>query len=555
MADPRRNAAIWFAEDGYDPDAKGVNGRRVAGASFLKGFAAHADVDEFVSLSQGRKGADAFAARMKALGVTRPVRGANFFNARKIAPLETVYFPAPNYAAELWRRQSLGASAYSICGITHTTATAAVMQGMVDLRAAPQQEWDAIVCTSRAVHASQVAQLDEIDSYFSERFGKVPARPQMPVIPLGLNVADHAHDATARARLRRRMGWKKDDIVFATLSRLTPYGKFDPLPLFIALENAQKRLPKPLKLHFVACGLYADGHSRKVFEESAAALMPSVSYTHLDGASATARSEALSGGDIFTFPIDNIQETFGLAPLEAMAAGLPVITADWDGMRDTVTGNVGITIPTRALPASRGQMDAWGYLSKRLSYAQYGNTNSALVEVDLAALTEAITALASDPAKRRAMGQAGLARVQAEYDWRVITPRYQDLWAELSAIRRTATRDEPPKHLHANPAAPAPQKLFASYPSEVLPRGIGRCAATQAEAELEEVYALRGYARMGAPFEKLKTLQAVLGAVEQSGTDGTRAEKVAEALRMNALTVDRCYIWLLKYGFLERVSS
>lgn len=553
MADPRRNAAIWYAEDGYDPDAKGVNGRRVAGASFLKGFAAHADVDEFVSLSQGRKGADAFAARMKDLGAAQPTRGASFFNARKIAPLETVYFPAPNYAAELWRRQSLGASAYSICGITHTTATAAVMQGLVDLRAAPQQEWDAIICTSRAVHASQVAQLDEIDSYFSERFGKPPARPQMPVIPLGLNVADHAHDGAARARLRRRMGWKRDDIVVSTLSRLTPYGKFDPLPLFIALQAAQDRLPKGMRLHFVACGLYADGHSRKVFEESAAALMPSVSYIHLDGASANARAEALSGGDIFTFPIDNIQETFGLAPLEAMAAGLPVITTDWDGMRDTVTEDAGMRIPTRALPASRGQMDAWGYLSKRLSYAQYGNTNSALVEVDLAALTEAITALASDPTRRRAMGQAGLARVQAEYDWRVIIPRYQDLWAELSAIRRKAIQGAPPKHLHANPAAPSPQKLFASYPSEVLPRGIGPCAATQTEPKLEEVYALRGYARMGIPFEQLKTLRAVLGAVEKSGETGTSAKDVAKVLEMNALTADRCYIWLLKYGFLKHV--
>lgn len=555
MADPRRNAAIWYAADGYDPDAKGVNGRRVAGASFLKGFADHADVDEFVSLSQSQKGIDAFETKMKDLGAAKPIRGATFFTTRKIAPLETVYFPAPNYAEELWRRQSLGASAYSLCGITHTTATSAVMQGLVDLRAAPQQEWDAIICTSRAVHASQTAQFDEIDTYFSERFGKAPARPQMPVIPLGITPQDHAHDAAARARLRRRMDWRKDDVVVSTLSRLTPYGKFDPLPLFIALEAAQKRLMKPLKLHFVACGLYPDGHSRKVFEESAAALMPSVSYTHLDGASAKARAEALSGADIFTFPIDNIQETFGLAPLEAMAAGLPQITTDWDGMRDTVTEDVGVRIPTRALPASRGEMDAWGYLSKRLNYAQYGNTNSALVEVDLAALTDAITTLASDPAKRRAMGQAGLARVRAEYDWRVIIPQYQALWAELSAIRRTASKGETPRHLHDNPAALSPQKLFASYPSEVLPHGIGPCAATGTETDLEEIYALRGYARMGSPFEQLKTLRLVLGAVAQTGETGARASKIAKGHKMNPLTVDRCYVWLLKYGFLKQVES
>ena len=47
-----RNAAIWYAQDGFDPTAKGINGRRVAGESFLKGFLRHAEVDEFVLLSK-----------------------------------------------------------------------------------------------------------------------------------------------------------------------------------------------------------------------------------------------------------------------------------------------------------------------------------------------------------------------------------------------------------------------------------------------------------------------------------------------------------------------
>ena len=41
-----------------------------------------------------------------------------------------------------------------------------------------------------------------------------------------------------------------------------------------------------------------------------------------------------------------MQESFGLAPIEAMAAGLPVIASDWDGLRDTVSPDVGIRVPT-----------------------------------------------------------------------------------------------------------------------------------------------------------------------------------------------------------------
>lgn len=79
MSTPKHNAAIWYASDGYDPDNKGINGRRVAGASFLKGFAAHGRVEEFVSLSENQRGAKAFEAQMRALGVSQPIRGASFF--------------------------------------------------------------------------------------------------------------------------------------------------------------------------------------------------------------------------------------------------------------------------------------------------------------------------------------------------------------------------------------------------------------------------------------------------------------------------------------------
>ena len=438
MSTPKHNAAIWYASDGYDPDNKGINGRRVAGASFLKGFAAHGRVEEFVSLSENQRGAKAFEAQMRALGVSQPIRGASFFNARKIAPVDVLYYPAPNYASELWRRQSLGSTAYSICGITHTTATTAVMQGAVDLRLAPQMPWDAVICTSKAVLASQEAQQDMVDEYLRTRFGNTPPRPVMPVIPLGITPKDYAHDPEARTRLRNRMSLGEKDIVISTLSRLTPFGKFDPFPLFMAMEDASQKLPKGLKLHFVACGIYTDEYSRKIFEDGAAKLMPNVSFTHLDGASAEARIEALSGADIFTFPIDNIQETFGLAPLEAMAAGLPQITTDWDGMRDTVSEDVGIRVPTRSLPAGHGAIDAWGYLTKRLSYAQYSNNISAMTEVDLPALTEAIVTLASDPIKRKAMGAAGLKRVKEQFSWKAIIPQYQDLWGELSSIRAHA---------------------------------------------------------------------------------------------------------------------
>ena len=54
------NAAIWYAEDGYSPSTHGINGRRVAGASFLQGFLRHAKADRFYAIVQNKTGGQAF---------------------------------------------------------------------------------------------------------------------------------------------------------------------------------------------------------------------------------------------------------------------------------------------------------------------------------------------------------------------------------------------------------------------------------------------------------------------------------------------------------------
>ncbi|QGX98703.1 glycosyltransferase [Roseovarius faecimaris] len=544
MTDPGRNAAIWYADDGYDPVNKGLNGRRVAGASFLAGFFRHADVAEFVSLTQGRKGQARFAERLAASGRDLPHRAAYVSAPLRMAPVHTLYYPSPNYAEQCWLRQRFGKQTYAISGITHTTATRAVMQGMFDLRAAPQAPWDAVICTSRSVHAATLRNLDLADAQLRARFGALPPRPLMPVIPLGIDCNAYAHDPAARDALRSRMGWGPDDIVIATLSRLLPYGKFDPGPLFLALQAARQELPGR-RLHMLACGIYADTHSKNTFEACARALMPDVSYTHLDGADATARRETLSGADIFTFPIDNIQETFGLAPIEAMAAGLPVVTSDWDGMRDTVSEDVGIRVPTLSAPARHTLPEAWRYHCQQQSYAQYSSNVSALTAIDLPALTRAFVALASNPDKRRSMGEAGKRRARTLYDWAAIIPQMQDLWAEQNAMREAADDDKTPR---AVPMAPAPMDLFSAYPTAQLTPGRGRIHPQDSSVTLREIYAARRYGKLGQVFEKEETLQMVHDALVAGGAAGSSAATLAKQLGLNPVTVERACLWLIKYG-------
>ena len=557
------NAAIWFAPDGYDPKTKGINGRRVAGESFLRGYFAHADVAEFVCLSFHSADETAFRDFAARSAVTRPIRGVRLDAAQAIAPLEVVYYAAPNFAQECWRRAPQGGAAWAICGITHTTATKSVMQGIFDLRSAPQMPWDAVICTSRAVQSALRVQMELAEAHLANRFpgAVLPARPLLPVIPLGVHCDDFTADAKAGQGLRKRLGLAKGDIAAACIARLTPQEKFDPLPLYLAMEAAAAKVAAAGggKLHLVLCGQFPDAAARRVFDRGAAALMPSVGYHVLDGADAAERKATLSAADLFVFPIDNVQETFGLAPVEAMAAGLPVIVSDWDGMKDTVTPEVGFRIPTEVPDAGLVTHLALRHLGGTDSYHQYLSQLSAMTRIDVAGLTAALVALATDSALRARMGQAARARARALYDWRVVVPQMQALWAEQAAMlahARTAPprRDAAPIDAGRLAVAPGPFHLFAGYPTNPPAATPARrfCAAPLgARPGVVATFALRDYAAIRRLFEDPARIAAMLVALDSAGPAGMTAEDLSRASAQPLRIVQRGLLWLLKYHFAE----
>lgn len=557
MTDPARNAALWYAADGFDP-AKGLNGRRVAGESYLRGFLRHADVAEAVLLTRNEAEAESLRALAAGLRPGLPLRAVGLGRPAAIAPVSTVFYPSPNYAAEAWRRAPYGTAAWSLCGITHTTSTAAVMEGWLSLRVAPVAEWDAVICTSRAVQASVRYQLDLIDAHLAAHLSARPgARPMTPVIPLGIHCDDFAPDAAAGAALRDRLGAGAGDVVFATIARLTPHEKFDPGPVFLAMAEAQRRLPPGQRLHVVFCGVFRDDYSRRVFEATARVLMPDVGFLLLDGADAGDRKATLSAADVFLFAIDNIQETFGLAPLEGMAAGLPVLCTDWDGMRDTVTSDVGFRVTTRALSPRHLAGEALRYQGGLDSYVQYCATASALTEVDMGEFVARILDLATNPGLRRRMGQAAGVRARAVYDWAQIVPQMQDLWAEQEARRRAGAASARRYPAEALPVAPSPTALFAGWPSETADPAARRYIARDltGRAGLTETLAARDYQGMKRIFAPPDRIAALLAAVATAGATGAGRDTLATAAGVSPMVADRILIWLLKYDFIRRVPT
>ena len=243
-------------------------------------------------------------------------------------------------------------------------------------------------------------------------------------------------DFNSRDFLRGHLRLAEDDVLVLWLGRLSFFEKAYPQGMFIALQKASKLCSH--RLHFVMAGWFPGGtedHTR--YQEAARRYAPDVSVHFLDGKNPDVVRCCWSAADVFLSLVDNPQETFGLAPVEAMAAGLPVVVSDWDGYRYTVTDGVeGFRIPTLAISHSQqGEELAFQHDHSLLTYQDYVGAMAQHVAVDTEAAARAVALLAEDPALRKRMGDAGRQTVRHRFDWSVVARLHHQLYAELAERR------------------------------------------------------------------------------------------------------------------------
>lgn len=555
MSDPKRNAAIWYASDAFDPKSKGINGRRVAGESFLRGFFKHVDADELHAVVQGVNAGKQFQDLAAPYANGRPVRAfQSYLDAGTDGP-STVNYPAPNLKAEAWRRYHFGQSAFSICGITHTTATGTIMNAMFDLRTAPIEEWDGIICTSNAVLSQVNYQFDLFDDYAGKRFGCAkPVRPQTKLIPLGIHTDEFVTTQDQRKSLRSELEIDDDDVVFLTLSRLSANEKFDPLPVYRALAVAQRHTGK--RIHYILCGYFPTKSAEQIFRNSAKALMPNVTLHVVDGKEEQKRKRAFAAADAFLFLIDNIQETFGVAPIEAMAAGLPIIASDWDGLRDTVTDDVGFRIPTE-MPAS--PLLSGESLRHQLqvdTYPHYAALVASVTVIDVDRTAAAMVKLINDPDLRRKMGDAAVKRATSIYDWQHVIPQMQDFWGELTDIRLQNQQAENDRYVGTEiPFSPDVSKLFSSYPTQQ--RNLLDIAFLPIKGSTEQaikyLYQHRDFKSLGREVESIRHVTLFQKTLHH-GNGPLTPRQISQQTGLSLNRTERICFFLLKYAFIKEVT-
>jgi len=379
--------------------------------------------------------------------------------------------PAAGIERLAWRRLALGERRYSLCGIVHATASHAAMSTLTGLLVAPVRSWDALICPSRVVRDSVRELIERQADYLRVRLGAQRFElPQLPLIPPGVQCVDLAFSPDARAAARHRLGIDEDDVAFLFPAHPSFDASTHPQQMFIALERAQQ---PDRRVHLMLCGAFANDAIERAFREAAAALCPSIRLTVLDGRAPDNQVAAWAAADVFTSLSDNVQETFGLTPAEAMAAGLPCVVSDWNGYRDTVRDGIdGYRIPT-VMPGPGAGLDlAQRYDDGVDSYDMYCGHTSQAVAVDGVKLAEAYGQLIRDANLRRQLGENARRRAREVFDWPVVFARYRQLWSELDE-RRRADPALGPALPQAAPDRPDPFALFASYPSaQITPQSL-----------------------------------------------------------------------------------
>ncbi|HEY9217099.1 MAG TPA: glycosyltransferase family 4 protein, partial [Phenylobacterium sp.] len=365
------NAAIYFHPEGYDTTGSRLMGRHSAGESFIRGFLRHADVDRFYFWKVGGGSVEELEAMIQRIEpLRRPITWIPARDRRGLGAPGVIYMPGPGISSESWLRRPLGSAIYGISAITHTTATQRVMDGLADMLTCPVEPWDALICTSHAVRQSIETQLEMVREDLRQRLGATRfAGPELVTIPLGINAADYAPSPQHRAAWRERLAIAEDEVVAFYMGRLAVGGKMNPAMMAAALQTAAQRTGR--KICWIVAGWAESEAGTKRFHELTRSLCPDVRYIPVDGRPPDVRFSIWSAADFFISLSDNIQETFGLTPVEAMAAGLPAIVSDWDGYRDTVRHGVdGFRARTYAPRPGLGRDLAYQFGADWLGYEQ-----------------------------------------------------------------------------------------------------------------------------------------------------------------------------------------
>jgi glycosyltransferase involved in cell wall biosynthesis len=468
---PKRFGSISpFVEQGA---AERRIGRLVANHDFIKALVRYGSFDEYVLANPSAENQRAFLEVLESWGLDAVARA-------RVTPLPLVDLPARLAADEFHVCHAGGWGAFlpglarlraaharrpwPITGMIFSIHGREMLDYAVRLAHAGLAPYDGVACLSRD-GADAFARLLEAGAAIAGR------RFNGRLEPLGLGVDDDVLDAAGdRAAGRRRLQIADDAVALLVLGRISPAQKMDLAPLLKIL--ARRIVPEAARpVVLVIAGGASDGDVRLLQTLIDAYGVRAHVRVHANFL-ARVKADLLAAADVVVSPVDNTQETFGLSLIEAMGHGRPVIASRFDGYKDLVDHEVdGLLVDTLWCEADplAGLGDVMDPNVAQLVQAQS-------VAVDTEQLADGVLALVADAERRRAMGEAGRAKVRARYRASAVVRAYEAWWDTLAAAcaagtgagGREAVEAPPPAPAGAAGGAPSPAAFVRACPTGLL---------------------------------------------------------------------------------------
>lgn len=430
-------------------------------------------------------------------------------------------------------RQRIAKVPFPLTGTIHSLDGADIPQCIEALTDAPLGASDRIVCTSaagRQVFSNLLA--------FHGRQDRL--HPSLEVIPLG--VPDTAFMLPDKASARTRLGIPDKAVNFLYIGRLSVATKADLGPLMYAIRQLIDEGRTLTRLTIAGGGSNSDVKNIETLISElglrkAVLLRPNVSNIE--------RAQLLAAADVFVSPVDNLQETFGISVVEAMAAGLPVVATDYDGYRDLVEDGVtGFRIPT----LWQKPPDLLLHLRPILEQGLASLALSQSFIIDCSELAKSLRLLGESPELRRRLGEEGQRRARETFSWARIIPRYEEMWSELHRLTPPAATDAEP--------IPAPDdkvfEVFQHYPTTLLDDTVQLRASDRARAILAgKIPMPANYADTSLLISGTVLTTALTAIGDASAPLGKFRSLLAQHCGCDEDLVGYQLSWLLKYGLLE----
>lgn len=450
--------------------AKGiVNGYGIASEDLMRGFLQFSSAEEFFCMYEPKEQQQELLQIMAGLDVTKRKRvhlineyDILFHGKERMPEIDVLHSVKEDAIPMLSLRELIKKNiplTFTLHGLAEQHL---LMDFFYPIAHLPFQPYDAVICTSSAVKKT----MDKL----LKRLGKIgmaeaPSyRIRLEEVPLGVDIS--YFKPLNRKKCRKKYQILENDFVILWLGRFSDIYKADLYSLIhvfgqLVRNNPEKSMRLILAGNHDRYAAYTDKLMEMAEREQITNHIRFIYNEEIEN-----RAELYSACDVFTSPADNIQETFGLTPIEAMACGIPQVVSDWDGYRDTVKdGETGFLIPTFWADCMEdiACMDFFpSNVNHRRILQRYLAVRSIVVDCEM--YREKLQLLIDHPETRMRMGEASRKRAVHEYALEVVVKRTEEVWEHLIDIARQTETDFSKVHVPRLDYC----HDFAAYPAKTI---------------------------------------------------------------------------------------